>query len=134
MRLVNYFANPWNPQPEEIRAWAYDADAMWPEQDFDLALSWAGHEKACLDLAADDACPKRLFFLSVLYLMVGDAVRSNFKVASEPVVRGLVERGKEYSHPDIRIWQERSRALLANRELFNYDKWCGGGYVRERDA
>jgi hypothetical protein len=132
--MAKYFADPWNPEPDEIRAWAYDADAMCPEQDFDLALSWAGHEKAYLELAQHEACPKRRFFLGVLYLMVGDAVRTRFHVAPEPVVRGLIEHGNDYDHPEIRLWQERSRALLANRDLFDYDLWCGGGYARGTEA
>lgn len=126
---MSHFANPWNPQPEEIRAWAYDPDALEPTQDFDLALSWSGHEKPYLDLASDPACPSRRYFLRVLYLMVGDAVRSGFGNVPEPVVRGFVERGSEYDHADIQKWQERSRALLASPERFDYELWCAGGYA-----
>ena len=129
--MVKYFVDPWNPKPDEIRAWAYDSDAMYPEEDFDLALSWAGHELVYFELVDDEACPKRTLFLSVLYLMVGDAVRSGFNVAPEQVVREFIERGNDYNHPDIQKWQERSRALLANHDLFDYDLWCSGGYARE---
>ena len=128
---MRYFANPWNPQPKEIRAWAYDPEAPWPVQDFHLALSWARHEKAYLDLASDEACPKRRFFLDVLYLIVGDAVRSEFAGMPEPVVRGFVERGEAYRHPDVRAWQARSRALMADPGLFNFEQWCAGGYAGE---
>ena len=66
--------DPWNPMPDEVREWAYDAEALAPCEDWDLALSWAQHERAYLELASDEACPKRRYFLAVLYLMVGDAV------------------------------------------------------------
>lgn len=128
----SHFADAWNPQPEEIRAWAYDPEAEEPIQDFDLALSWAGHEKAYLDLASDSACPARLYFLSLLYLMMGDAVRTGYNAAPEPAARGLVQRGSGYEHPDIRAWQERSRALMADPSQFEYEAWCAGGLARQR--
>ena len=68
------FVDPWNPSPGEIRAWAYDAESLEPCQDFKLALSWSWHEKALLECASDDRCPKRRYFLDVLYLIVGNAV------------------------------------------------------------
>lgn len=131
---MSQFADPWNPQPEEIRAWAYDPNAEEPTQDFDLALSWSRHEKAYLDLASDPACPTRRYFLRVLYLIVGDAVRTGHRSVPEPVVRGFVERGGAYDHPDIRRWQERSRELMADPDRFDYQLWCAGGYAREGDS
>lgn len=131
---MSHFADPWNPQPEEIRAWAYEPDAVEPTQDFDLALSWSRHEKAYLDLASDPACPSRRYFLRVLYLVVGDAVRTGYRTVPEPVVRGFVEQGSRYEHPDIREWQARSRALMADPTRFDYERWCAGGYAGARDT
>jgi hypothetical protein len=127
---VSHFADPWNPQPEEVRAWAYEPDAEEPTQDFDLALRWARHERAYFDLASDPACPARLYFLSVLYLIVGDTVRNGFAEDPEPVVRGFIDRGGEYDHADIRTWQERSRELLADPASFDHEAWCAGGFAR----
>jgi hypothetical protein len=127
---VSHFSDPWNPQPVEIRAWAYEPNAQEPTQDFDLALAWGGHEWAYFDLVSDSACPKRRYFLGVLYLMVGDAVRARYRNVPEPVVRGFVEHGSEYGHPDIEAWQARSRALMADPSTFDYTLWCGGGYAR----
>lgn len=132
---MSHFADPWNPQPEEIRAWAYDEEAEDPVQDFDLVLSWARHEAAYLELASDEACPKRLFFLQILYLIVGDAARSGFGSLPRAIVAGFVTRGDAYDHPDIRRWQERARALLVAREpRVDYQEWCAGGFVRADEA
>lgn len=128
---MNYFANPWNPQPEEIRAWAYDANAPWPHQDFDLALSWARHEKAYLDLAADVTCPKQNFFLSMLYRVVGDAIRHEYKSVPKPILLGFIERGSSYTAPGIREWQTRSMALISDPSQFDYYLWCAGGYAQK---
>jgi hypothetical protein len=57
-----------------------DVDAFEPTEEFDLALAWVpGLERTYVDLAADIACPKRTFFVEVLYLMVGDSVRCGFR-------------------------------------------------------
>ena len=127
---VPHFADPWNPQREEIRAWAFDPEAEEPTQDFDLALRWARHERAYLDLASDPTCPARRYFLSILYLIVGDAVRNGFADEPEPVIRGFVDRGSHYDHPDVLAWQERSRGLMADPSSFDYEAWCAGGFAR----
>ena len=124
--------NPWDPSPDEIRAWAYTANAGEPCEDWPLALIWSGHEKALLDCASDDACPNRVFMLGVLYLAVGDAVRSNFGSRPKPVIEGFVDRGDAYPHPDIKLWQSRSRALLRDPSGFDCDAWCAGGLARSR--
>lgn len=118
--------DPWNPTSQEIRSWAYDADADEPCQDWGLALSWLQDESVYLSLAADEACPKRRFFLSLLYFRVGDAVRNGFRDRRKSIVIGLIERGNEYSHPDLSAWQRRSRDLIAYPAKFEYDAWCGG--------
>lgn len=124
--LSEIMIDPWNPSPHEIRSWAYDPDAVDPCQDWDLALSWLQDESVYLSLAADDRCPKRRFFLSLLYLMVGDAVRTGFRVKPKPIVMGFIQHGNSYPHPDIIAWQQRSRELIANPKAFEYDAWCGG--------
>lgn len=120
----------WNPSPDQIRAWANTPDAAEPCQDWDLALLWSGHEKALLDCAADESCPNRLRMLGVLYMFVGDAVRSGFRSRARPIVEGFIGRGDQYSHPSIKLWQSRSRALLRDPSTFEYEAWCSGGLAR----
>jgi hypothetical protein len=125
------FADPWNPSITEVRAWAYDAAAEEPCQDWDLALCWAGHERDYLDFASDRRCPKRAFFLSVIYLMVGDAVRSEFRSTSEAMVSGFVQLGANHSDPAIRLWHSRASHLLDHPKEFEYDAWCAGKLARD---
>jgi hypothetical protein len=122
--------DPWSPSPDEIRTWAYTPNAEEPCQDWDLALLWSCHEKALLECASDDACPNRLRMLATMYLVVGDAVRSKFRSRPLPIVEGFIERGDEYRHPSIQLWQRRSRALLRDPSTFEYDAWCAGGLAR----
>jgi hypothetical protein len=122
--------DPFNPSPDEIREWAYDADAVEPCQDFDLILEWTQHEKAILECASDDRCPKQNFFLRVLYHIVGDAVRSNHHSKLRPILEGFINRGDEYPHPKIQRWQKRSRELMKQPDRFEYEAWCAGGFVR----
>ena len=126
--------NPWSPTVDEVREWAYDSNEPEPCQDWDLALSWAQHERAYLELASDEACPKRRFFLGVLYFMVGDAIRSEYRSRPRPIIEGLIDRGNDYRHRDIKRWQERSRQLLKQSDLFDYGDWCGGGLASENQA
>ena len=125
--------NAWDPSPDEIREWAYTVDAEEPCQDWDLALLWSGHEKALLECASDDACPNRIRMLGILYLVVGDAVRSNFRSRPRAVVDGFIKRGDDCEHPSIKLWQSRSHALLRDVSSFEYEAWCAGGLARAAD-
>jgi hypothetical protein len=123
--------DPWNPSPDEIREWAYCPDAQDPCQDWDLAMLWSGHEKALLDCASDSACPNQNRMLSVLYFVVGDAVRSKFRSRARPIIEGFIDRGDQYPHPSIKLWQSRSRALLRDPSSFEFQAWCCGGLAKE---
>ncbi len=105
-------ADPWNPSSSEVRAWAYAPDGMQPCQDWDLSLSWGGHERDYLEFAADPACPSQRFFLHVLYLMVGDAVRSGYHSVPEATVRGFIDLAAHHQSPELRLWRERALILL----------------------
>ena len=118
--------NPWNPSATEIEEWAFNKKVPEPVQDWQLALSWKMEEELYLDLASNPKCPKRQYFLSVLYLIVGDAVRTDYRNLEKPIVEGFVNRGEKYEHPDIQLWVERSRKLIKNPSLFHHGKWCGG--------
>jgi hypothetical protein len=126
--------NPWNPSAEEVRAWARDPEAVEPVEDWQLALSDARHDALYLELAADDSCAAQRYLLGVLYLIVGDAVRTDFRSAARDDVEALLVRANAYQHPEVRVWQRRSRDLLAGRLAFDYDSWCAGGLASRPDA
>lgn len=126
------FADPWNPSRSEVRAWAYTSGADEPCEDWDLALPWSGYERDYLDYAADPNCPNSDFFVHVLYLMVGDAVRTHFDEIPESAVRGFIDLAAASASPAVLLWRDRALRLMKEREGFNYSAWCGGGLARQK--
>ena len=126
------FADPWNPSSSEVHAWAYTNGATEPCEDWDLALSWGGQERDYLEFVAAPNCPNRDYFLHVLYLMIGDAVRSNFRMASEPLTRGFIELAADSRSDLLQLWRKRALHLLQNPAEFKYTAWCGGALARDR--
>jgi hypothetical protein len=124
------FKDPWNPSSSEVRAWAYTAGVEQPCEDWDLALAWARHERDYLAFAQDPVCPQRDFFLHLLYFIVGDAVRKDFRTVAEPVVRGFVDRAADSASVRLQLWRRRALGLLARPQEFDYAAWCGGGLAR----
>ncbi len=117
------------PTAEELREWAFDPDAMAP-QDWDLVIACdPEYDELFLDLAADDACPKCGDFLSILYIAMGDTVRSSFGTRSRESTERLIAMGDRYAHPEIKKWQKRSRHLMDHPETFDYRRWCSKGFL-----
>ncbi len=129
--IVATFADPWNPSSSEIQAWAFEVDAEHPCQDWELALLWRGYEDLYLELAADAHCPSAGFFLSILYLMVGDQIRRGAGHQVKFNLNDLVAKANIYDNCALRVWQARSRRLVKHPEEFDYELWCGGGYAAE---
>lgn len=123
--------DPWNPTREEIIEWAY-SDELEPEQDWNLAVTEINNASLLLTLASDDNCPKRLYFLFCLYLLVGDDVRTNGGAhGGVEAITLVLNHAEVFPHGDIIKWIERSRQLLAEPNLFVYSDWCDGGFVRK---
>lgn len=131
----------YNPTADDLRSWAYDADAE-QVQDFELFVTDISMADIILELAADPACPNRRFFLSCLYLLVGNNFRAgpdgapsrdfthrSWRKAVAPI-REFVERSQEQADPVIRRWAERSLELFARPRTIVYDEWCDGGIAR----
>jgi hypothetical protein len=114
---------------DDIRNWARDPDGLC-EQDWDIAFTGIGHEPLFIELAADESCPKRGFFLGCLYLLVGDAVRSQGHTTPYSHLEEMFARAEATAKPWLLGWVKQSRDLMANPQRFNYDLWCGGGLAR----
>jgi hypothetical protein len=41
-----------------------------------------------------------------------------------------VNRGDEFAHPDIRLWQQQSSELLEQPGIFDDQSWCAGGFAQ----
>jgi hypothetical protein len=122
--------DPWNVTVEELRVWAADADAPWPDQDWNLAVARDDLSPEVLRLAADPACPNRTFFRGVLYLFVGDAVRTKWRAFDRTMIAALLDEGDRCVDASIQRWVARSRELIEHPDRFEYEDWCAGGLAR----
>jgi hypothetical protein len=126
------FEDALNPTEEELRKWAYTDGAKYPDempQDWDLCVAEFSRGLLLLRLASDVDCPKRKFFLSCLYLLVGECVRTSAGSAHVSDCARFLSRVEMPLPEDVAQWLSRSRELLRSPEQFNYNKWCWGGFA-----
>jgi hypothetical protein len=67
----------------------------------------------------------------VLYLLVGDGVRSNWVLHGQSCVENLLDQASRIADQSIQLWAWRTRDLLAHPEHFDHEGWCRGGLARE---
>jgi hypothetical protein len=128
------FANPVDPSPGELRAWAYHPDSVpltSMPQDWDLLVAGDHLVQTLFDLAMDPVCPARRFALHCLYIYAADGIRTDFRAHPKRRFRKLVERAERVGDELMLNWAHNSRVLLARPGLFAYPDWCEGGLVRE---
>ncbi|MGE6433124.1 hypothetical protein [Shewanella baltica] len=119
--------DPWNPINEELREWAFDTEALWPTQDFDLAVGELYLSEIILELASNNSCPKQSFFLKCAYLIVGDAVRTDYHTESKENVIEFLKQAEKTGNIHLLEFVEHSKELISNPSKFDYDQWCDGG-------
>lgn len=127
------FANPVDPTPAELRAWAYRPDSVHLDTmpaDWDLLVSGDHLIGTLFDLAMDRTCPARRFALHCLYIYAADAIRTGFKAHPKRRLRKLVEQAEHDGDELISVWAHNVRMLIARPALFDYPDWCEGGLVR----
>jgi hypothetical protein len=128
------FANPVDPTPAELRAWAYNPDSVMPDMmppEWDLLVSGDPLVNTLFDLALDPACPARRFALHCLHIYAADAIRTKFKAHPKRRLRRLVEKAEDEGDELLVLWAHNTRMLLAVPDLFDYRDWCEGGLVRQ---
>lgn len=131
-----FFEDAVNPTDEEIVRWAYIKGAHYPpemEQDWDLCVTSPMRADLLVRLASDDQCPNRVFFLSCLYLLVGDAVRTKGQTWPLKEVSAWITRTPVNGPKDIALFFQRSADLLDHPETFDYNKWCWHGHAYKID-
>jgi hypothetical protein len=128
------FANPVDPSPSELRAWAYHPDSV-PLQsmppDWDLLLAGDHLIGTLFELSLDRACPARRFALHCLYIYAADAIRTKFRAHPKRRLLRLLHQAEEQGDELMAIWAHNVHVLMARRdEVFDYHEWCEGGLVR----
>jgi len=114
-----------NPTVEEIRKWAY-SEGEWPHDEWDLFLSWTGEVDLFIELATDQKCPNRLFFLHMLYYMVGTTYGEPNKSNKLDRIAAYIGKARGIKHGDIRQWIKNTEELLKGVQKYSYDNWRGG--------
>ena len=131
---VGFFADAVNPTDEEIERWAYIPDASYPpemSQDWDLCITEPRRVDLLERLASDPRCPNRKFFLSCLYLLIGDAVRSNGATWSLHDASVWLSRDRFAAPHDIAVFLQRAKQVIVNPSTFDYNNWCRSGHSYE---
>ena len=125
---------PYNPRAEDLTEWAFDAAAQEPVQDWDLILAHCPYESLYMKFASDTDCPKQEYSLALLYLIVGDAVRTQYRMRSqEDIERLLAEAEQRFPSYWVHLWVKRVRGLIAGQQPFRYDDWCAGVLARDHE-
>lgn len=131
---AGFFADALNPTDGEIERWAYIPDANYPpemSQDWDLCVTEPERADFLERLASDLRCPNRKFFLSCLYLLIGDAVRSYGAYWPLHNASVWLSRDRFAAPSDIELFLQRAKHVIADPRKFDYNKWCSGGYAYE---
>jgi hypothetical protein len=126
------FTNPFDPSDDELRHWA-QSGRDWPVEDFDLMVATCDRAPLLLELAST---PAREFALRCLYLIVGDAVRSNFGTSSRAEIETMLTdaTGAAATDRGVSRWIAESRSLLGQPERFDYALCCDGGLASRAAA
>jgi len=129
-----FFKDAVNPTDDEIIRWAYIDGTHYPpeiEQDWDLYIAEPERADIFIRLASDRKCPNRKFFLSCLYLLIGDAIRSNGQTWPIPKASAWIAKQTLDLPDDVNLFLNRSKELINNPQNFDYGKWCDGGHAYE---
>ena len=114
-----------NPTVEEVKAWAY-SDSEWPHSEWDLFLSWTREIDLFIELAMDHKCPKRNFFLHMLYYSVGKIYKNENNLDQLALIKSYADKSIGIKHGDIKAWRMNLVDLLKGHLEYNYEDWnCG---------
>ena len=127
------FANPVDPRPDELQAWAYHPDSVRLDTlpaDWDLLIAGDVLAPTLFELAMDRQCPARRFALHCLYIYAADGVRPNATSQRRRRLRKYVERADEVGDEQMALWAHNCRVLMSRPDLYEYEDWIEGGLVR----
>ena len=124
---VMRFARAHEPTGEDLRAWAAEAGAAPPVQDWDLVLFWGmepGRLRVFVELAADPSLPNRGYFLFLLYGWVAYAAKredfDSWRTHYDRWVRRATEGVRDGA---VRRWRHAARLVLQGARPFAAAGW-----------
>ncbi|GAA6140039.1 hypothetical protein NBRC116583_37860 [Arenicella sp. 4NH20-0111] len=117
--------NAWDFSAVELERWAYDSNARFPDQDWELAVAISGNDDLVLKLSQDESCPNRDFMVSCLYMIVGDFLHSGSDFPNrESEIINLAKKANESKNSKVYEWSEKTIHILKNKNEFEYNDWC----------
>jgi hypothetical protein len=116
--VERFFLDEVNPSDDELLRWGYSS-VPEPYEDFDIVIADPRHLAVLQDMVQDLDCPKRQYFLSSLYCMVGHSDRTDLRL-----IVGI-DRASQAADPWLRTWGMRARHVVANPEARRRQDWCG---------
>ncbi|WNO10497.1 hypothetical protein [Teredinibacter sp. KSP-S5-2] len=113
--------NPNNPTEDELTEWAF-SEKEWPDQNWDLFLVWHGRFDWYIRLAEDYTCPKRQFFIDLLYYVVGYSFKKT-EVDTDALLLRLVKEAQNVKSKEVRIWRHKIKLLKSGDLVFIQEEW-----------
>lgn len=129
------FANMVDPTSAELRAWAYNPDAVALEDMppyWDLLVAGDRLITTIFALAMDANCPARRFAVHCLHIYAADGIRTEFSAHPKRRLHKLVKRAEAEGDDMMKNWAYNVRMLLARPNNFDFRDWCEGGLVRSQ--
>jgi len=129
------FDNPVDPQPAELRAWAFNPDAI-PltalPRDWDLLVATDHLAPTLYQLAVDRHCPARRFALHALYIYAAHTLRHAAQAGRRQRQRlqRLTDDATRYRDEIMRTWAHNCRTLQVHPHVFSVEDWIDGGLAR----
>lgn len=127
------FANPVDPRPQELHAWAYQPDSIPLDSmppDWDLLIAGDVLAPTLFELAMDRQCPARRFALHCLYIYAAEGARPNATSQRRRRLKKYIQRAEEVGDEPVAVWAHNCRVLISHPEVYDYEDWIEGGLVR----
>lgn len=120
-----------DPSDTQLREWAYNPDKFESNsQDVELLVARLDRSAIILELAADDNCANRLFFLRCAYLIVGNAYRSRVSESKKLELLAFVRKAEKTNNRCLLVFAQEAKALIEDSSSFTYQLWCEGELAR----
>lgn len=122
----------YNPTNEEIRQWAYEADAAYPTQDWDIIVFHDVSEedddfnRLILELASDPDCPSQHLFLGYLELMTHNfvGIKKGCREKKLAKITMLIEMAEKSTIPEVLEWAQKAKKGIEDKS-FSYKYYNG---------